>query len=101
MRARSISIADAHAAIADFKFDFSNQYEVFEIKGPIVTNAMTLVENYQLRAYDAVQLAVALEINALMPALGLSTLIFACADSDLIKAAKTEVLAVENPNNYP
>lgn len=100
-RQRTISQADALAAIADFKHDFSSQYKVFKIKGQIIPNAMALVENHQLRAYDAVQLAVALEINALMPALGLSTLIFACADSDLIKAANAEALAVENPNNYP
>lgn len=100
VRELSISKADAPIVIADFKLDFDNQYEVLEIRGQIVPNAMALVERHPLRAYDAVQLAVALEVNALMPSLGLPTLTFVCADNDLITAATVEGLAVENPNNH-
>jgi uncharacterized protein len=101
VRESNISKTDALVAIADFRLDFNNHYDVLETRGQIVSNAMTLVEKYPLRAYDAVQLAVALEVNALMPSLGLPTLTFVCADNDLIKAATVEGLVVENPNNYP
>ena len=57
-----------------------------------------MTQNYRLRGYDAVQLAAALTANAVLTSAGLSPLIFAAADDDLLNAARAEGLAAENPN---
>jgi hypothetical protein len=62
---------------------------------------MALAQTHGLRGYDAVQLAAALEVNALCVASGLPTLTFVCADVELNAVATSEGLLVENPNNYP
>ena len=50
----------------------------------------------QLRGYDAVQLAAALEVRLQVP-----LLILVSGDGDLNTAATAEGLPVENPNTYP
>ena len=55
--------ADAAKGIADFRFDFANQYQVIEITDAVVARAMALIESHKLRGYDGVQLAAALELN--------------------------------------
>lgn len=67
---------------------------------------MSLTELYKLRAYDAVQLAAAVEVYALgvslgIEALGVPATIMVSADNDLNIAALSEGIPVENPNNYP
>ena len=54
----------------------------------------------RLRAYDAVQLAVALEVNRIHQMAG-SPITLASADRDLNAAATAEGLAVDNPNYHP
>ena len=49
-----------------------------------------------LRAYDAVQLAAALEISHQIPSLTLIS-----ADADLNTSAASEGLTVEDPNAHP
>jgi hypothetical protein len=53
-----------------------------------------------LRGYDAVQWAAAIEANARCTALG-TTLTFVSADVTLNAAALAEGLAVEDPNAHP
>lgn len=66
----------------------------------LIDRAVELTQHHRLRAYDAMQLATALEVNALMQTHGLSTLTFVAADNDLINAATAEHLAVENALNH-
>jgi hypothetical protein len=66
-----------------------------------VEQAAALADKHGLRGYDAVQLATALEAQAVRDSLGLPQLIFVSADGHLNTAAQSEGLPLENPNNYP
>lgn len=105
VREREIVVADAARFISDFRLDFASQYQIIEITDVVVARAMALIESHQLRGYDGVQLAVALEVNDLimstgMPAVGVSALTLVSADDDLNRAASSEGLSVENPRAH-
>jgi len=53
-----------------------------------------------LRAYDAVQLAGALEARNKLAALEIPTLTFVSADTELLSMAYAEGLGIENPNLF-
>ena len=55
----------------------------------------------ELRAYDAVQLAAALELNGRWVAAGMGGIILVSADQALNDAALAEGMAVEDPNTHP
>jgi uncharacterized protein len=55
---------------------------------------------HRLRAYDAVQLAVALEVNRIHQMAG-SPVTLVSADRDLNAAATAEGLTVDDPNSHP
>ncbi|MEW6127006.1 MAG: type II toxin-antitoxin system VapC family toxin [Acidobacteriota bacterium] len=108
IRTKSISKTDADTASKQFRYDFAKQYKVSEIPGSLIAAAMDLTENYQLRAYDAVQLAVALEIDAqiksvakTVPAAAAPTLTIVSSDDELNVAVIAEGLILEDPKNYP
>lgn len=69
-RGSGLSAAGAMKAIADFRNDYSNEYSSIEMTPTLIESAAVLVESHALRAYDAVQLAAALEINAHMKSAG-------------------------------
>jgi predicted nucleic acid-binding protein len=96
---------DAAKVIADFRYDFDNQYSIIEITDVVVTTAMRLIETHTLKGYDGVQLAAALEIQNQLLSIGLSVfghpaLIMVSADKQLNKAALAEGLVVENPQAH-
>lgn len=105
VRDGKILATDAAKFISDFRLDFANQYQIIEITDVVIARAMALIESYQLRGYDGVQLAVALEVNDLimssgMPAVGVSSLRLVSADDELNLAAAAEGLIVENPQTH-
>ena len=67
-----------------------------EIAVPLLQQASQLADRHVLRAYDAVQLAAALEIRAADPSLTLLS-----ADIEPNAAALAEGLAVDDPNSHP
>lgn len=106
----SVSKADAAKAIAEFRLDYTNQYNALEITDQIILAAMTFAETHVLRGYDAVQLAAAVAINSQLlaanAALGLITpigpvLTLISSDAKLNAAAVTEGLTVDDPINHP
>lgn len=107
VREGSVNAADAAAGIANFQNDFANQYNIIQVTDAIITSAGALTGRHPLRAYDAVQLAAALEVNRLIQALGspqttgMLSLTMVCADRGLNAAATAEGLGVDNPNNHP
>jgi len=106
VRVGSISQSDAAKAIAQFRHDFATQYYTVDATPKVIGTAMTLVEKHQLRGYDAVQLATALEVNAQslaagLPSLGVPALIMITADADLNTASTAEGLTVDDPMNHP
>lgn len=106
VRMGDVAAADATKAIADFQNDFTNQYNPIQVTDTIIENAATLTGKHKLRAYDAVQLAAALEVNRQILALGLPatvilTLTLISADDDLNAAAAAEGIGVDDPRNHP
>jgi predicted nucleic acid-binding protein len=77
-----------------------NEYSLIETPN-LVEWAADLAEAHALRAYDAVQLAAALEVNANMKSAGASTITLVSADGALNTAAITQGLAVDDPNTHP
>jgi hypothetical protein len=57
-------------------------------------------KDFWILAYDAVQLAAALIVQAMRGTLGLSALELVSADHDLNDAATAEELTVDNPNSH-
>jgi predicted nucleic acid-binding protein len=77
------------------------EYRIVEITIPRLAEAMRLTDVHELRAYDAVQLAVALELNGRWLAAGTSGITLISADLDLNAAATAEGLVVDDPNAHP
>ena len=95
-RGRHITAKDAATALADFRHDFTHQYQIVEISATLLDHAADLARSHALRGYDAVQLAAALAVFGQIPSLTLIS-----ADGELNTAATAEGLAVINPNGYP
>lgn len=79
----------------------SREYRVVGLTGQIVQRAEDLLELHPLRAYDAIQLASALESNMRLVAAGLGALTFVSADTRLLASAATEGLLTDDPNAHP
>lgn len=82
-RGSGLSATGAMKAIADFRRDFANEYALIEQTSTVVERAADLAEAHALRAYDAVQLAAALEIDANVKAAGASMITLVSADGAL------------------
>lgn len=77
------------------------EYRVIELTAQITQRAEDLLDVRPLRAYDAIQLASALESNTRIVAAGASPLIFVSADARLLTAATAEGLLCDDPNAHP
>jgi predicted nucleic acid-binding protein len=99
-RGSGLSTTGAMTAISDFRRDFANEYSLIELTSTLVESAADLAEAHALRAYDAVQLAAAREINLEMTSAGASAITLISADTALNTAAIDEGLAVDDPNTH-
>jgi uncharacterized protein len=79
----------------------SREYEVVGLTDQVVRRAQDLLEHYALRAFDAIQLASALESNDRLLEARLSPLTFASADVRLLQAASDKGLMTMDPNSQP
>jgi predicted nucleic acid-binding protein len=100
-RGSGLSASGASKAIGDFRDDFGNEYSVIELTPSLIEQATDLAEAHALRAYDAVQLAAALEINGNVKFAGAPPITLVSADGALNTAALAEGLAVDDPNTHP
>ena len=100
LRAGSVSSLDAVIGMNNFNHDFVHQYRVIEILPALTRRAASLAQTHGLRAYDAVQLAAALELNTDRISLGLSAVTLISSDAALNAAAVVEGLAVDDPNAH-
>jgi hypothetical protein len=91
-----LSVIQAVAALRQFRRDFGQDYRVVEITIALLQRAAQLADTHALRGYDAVQLAVALDVHARDQAL-----VLVSADAELNAAATAEGLRVEDPNTHP
>jgi uncharacterized protein len=104
-RSSSLTPYDAAMAIAQFKAEIASDYRIVELT-PILTNhAIQVAERYQLRGYDAVQLASAIAVRDELLALGAIrptfSYVLVSADTELNDAAILEGIAVDDPNSHP
>jgi predicted nucleic acid-binding protein len=95
-----ITVDERDRVLSRFFQDCDEHFTLISMERALIDRAVELTQRHRLRAYDAPQLATALEVNALMQARGLPTLTFVAADNDLINAATAEHVAVENPLNH-
>lgn len=94
-----LSRENRDALIALFReHDVRQNYVVVQARRAIFERAANLCNTYPLRAYDAVQLACALQARDDAAVVSTAAPIFVCADETLLAAARAEGLAVENPN---
>jgi predicted nucleic acid-binding protein len=101
-RQRGGHLSAAHAAtiLAQFQLDLP-AYGIVEITPALLSHAMTLAETHGLRAYDAVQLAATLELQASRAGGGLTPITLVSSDRDLNAAATAAGVPVEDPALHP
>jgi predicted nucleic acid-binding protein len=95
------SAARASSILPRFRRHPAGRYLTVEITPALINDAMKLANSHGLRAYDAVQLAAALDLHKDWAAAGLGAFVFVSAHRDLNAAATGEGLAVEDPNLHP
>lgn len=96
-RTGEMTADDADRAISRFLRHLHDQYHVVELRSSMISDAVRLVRSYVLRAYDAVQLAAALEADRIASPTDSSLLTFVSGDHQLNAAARSEGLAVIDP----
>lgn len=100
-RERTIPARTAHAIRLLTDRHTRREYLVIGLQDPVLRRAEDLLERHPLRAYDAVQLASALESNGRLVAAGLAPLVFVPADIRLLAVASAEGLTTDDPNAHP
>ena len=76
------------------------EYSVIALSTAIIRQAEDLLVKHPLRAYDAVQLASALDRTAQLIGSEIVTPIFVAADRRLLAAAEAEGLVTDDPNRH-
>ncbi len=100
-RGGKLSAAKASLLLSRFRTHLAGRYFPSQITPALINDAMTLANKHRLRAYDAVQLAAALDVYRDWSANRLGAFVFVSADRDLNTAATAEGLTVEDPNSHP
>jgi predicted nucleic acid-binding protein len=100
-RGGSLSAAQGGAIYGHFRRHLAQRYVVLEITPALVAAAVLLARSHGLRAYDAVQLAAALDIERSHRQAGLPPITLVSADRELNAAARAEGLVIDDPNNHP
>lgn len=89
----------ANSALEAFERHIETDYLVLEVKSALLRDARILARSHGLRGYDAVQLAVALRVNASQLD-SEPPIILVSADGELLAAAADLGLATANPNHH-
>jgi uncharacterized protein len=101
VRIGTLTLAAAQKAELEFRHDLSNHFQIVALAPAVLDRAMTLVARHTLRAYDAVQLASALQVQDQRLALALPVATFLCSDLELNRVATLEGYSVDDPNLHP
>jgi predicted nucleic acid-binding protein len=94
---RTITASQASSFLSRFRKHAAGRYTILEITPALLTEAATLANKHRLRAYDAVQLAAAIELHRLSQG-GITVI---SADLELNAAAAAEGLVIDDPNRHP
>jgi uncharacterized protein len=95
-----ISQEEFDVSCEQFGLDLISQFEIVGLPDQMIDEASTLAKKHGLRAYDAVQLAAALDTNRIVSAIGVDQLRLISADLELNAAAAAENLNVDDPNTH-
>ena len=91
----------AAAAITQLGHDLQRGFTLLKVSDPLIADALALADRYELRAYDALHLAAAIELNRSRVASAQPALIVVSADLELNAAAIAYGFIVEDPNAHP
>jgi predicted nucleic acid-binding protein len=100
LRRSDITQAEFNDACDDLQQDFATQYRIVGLTEEIIEDAAVLAQKHGLRAYDAVQLAAALDTSRVVSQVDATELTLVSSDLDLNAAAAAEGLNVEDPNAH-
>ena len=100
-KGRTLIAAQASSILRRFHQHLAGRYTVIEMTPALFNDAMRLANTHALRAYDAVQLSAALEINQKEQDAGFAPVTLISADQALNDAATAEGLAVDDPTSHP
>ncbi len=100
LRRSDISQVEFDVACKESQLDMATQYEVVGLTERMIEEASELAQRHGLRAYDAVQLAVALNTNRIVLQVESTPLTFVSADLELNLAAAAEGLQTDDPNTH-
>jgi predicted nucleic acid-binding protein len=95
-----LSTAQAGAILGHFRRHLAERYRIIELTLALFDDAMLQARKHQLRAYDAVQLAAALEIRRQRDEAGFGAVLLVSADQALNDAALAEGMGVDNPRSH-
>jgi predicted nucleic acid-binding protein len=100
-KGKKLTSAKASSILHRFRKHLAGRYTVIEITPAIFSDAMRMANAHSLRAYDAVQLAAALEIHRQRQEAGFGPVMLVSSDRDLNTAAAAEGLTVDDPTAHP
>lgn len=100
LRRGDITPAEFEVACEQFRLDLTTQFEIVALTDQMIEEASTLAEKHGLRAYDAVQLAAAMDSRRVISQVEPNQFILVSADLELNDAAIAEGLNVEDPNTH-
>ena len=100
-KGKMITAAKASSIFRRFDRHIAGRYTVIGVTPALLEQARRLGRTHALRAYDAVQLAVALEAGRYHRHKGSAPVILISADQALNAAAIAEGLTAEDPNLHP
>lgn len=80
--------------------DMKGLFQVVSLNKPVVDRAVSFAEQHALRAYDAVQLASAIEVNTHRIGLGAANVTLVSSDIALNAGEAEEGLTVLDPNDF-
>lgn len=98
-RTQRISIRVRDSLYDSFLQKIDRDFQSLSLSPTIIRHAGELTQNHPLKAYDAVQLAVALDLQATLREASIA-LTFVSGDDNLLQAARAEKLAIENPFDH-
>ncbi|MCP4396510.1 MAG: type II toxin-antitoxin system VapC family toxin [bacterium] len=97
---RGITQEQRDQALSLFLQDCDAHFTLLSIDRIVIDRAVELTQTYRLRGYDAVQLARALVASQSLIAENLPVPTFVTSDTDLLTAAETENLPIDNPLHH-
>lgn len=95
-----ITLQERDAAVDLFLRHYHSEYQLIPVVRVMLDRSIWLTQSYNLRGYDAVQLAIALSTRDVFADNGRTGMVFVTADHDLIRAAQNEGMIVDNPNEH-